>query len=192
MTGCGWRHNRGAVHLLPPSTERFASPLAPAELLRRLAFRTAIVQQHGRWATSVSVRPEHHFQGQLFADHFVIRRVSWDIAAEYSDSLSAANFRPTYFGTLRPTASGTELEIRIALVRLPVWGLLLVIGVLLFISLLNPESASPLTLSSPIKFLGKMLLWAAIFWLAARIYARLESSSIRRELVDLLSLTRVN
>jgi hypothetical protein len=171
--------------LLPIYTEQLYSPLPPADLLRRLTDRTALVQYTPALG-GVTLHTQHQlmhlFEGTITGQHFVIRRIAqrgkgfnwaWNFGA-------SGQAEPNLEGWVTTAATGgTWLQLRYQ-PPLASWGLLLVpAGALLKLT----TDGKPLVLA-----LIESAAVSALAWLLAWGVFRHEVTQWRRELAELLQL----
>lgn len=172
--------------LLPTYTEQLYSPLPPADLLRRLTDRTALVHYGtpalGGETARTHYLPMHLFEGTITDQQFSIRRLvqqgtGWSWRWNFG---AASQAEPGLEGWVTATATGgTRLQLRY---RQPVasWGLLLVpAGALLKFT----SEGDPL----PLAFL-KAAGVSALAWLLTWGAFRYEAAQWRGELAELLQL----
>lgn len=174
------------MSLLPVYTEQLYSPLPPADLQRRLADRTALVQQPtsalGGIVSRARYQHMHLFEGTIADQHFAIRRLAprgtgWSWHWNFGGS---GQTEPGVEGWLAATATGgTQLRLRY---QPPVaaWGLLLV-----------PAGALLKLMASGQPLLSALLEAAAVSalaWLLTWVVFRYEVTRWRNELTELLQL----
>lgn len=114
------------------TTEVYYSPLPPAELLQRLANRTATLAVNASgWGTTRRSQPFHEFEGSIKGNYFAISQLPADERQAYTFKAALGTQLSQVEGWLAlGHAGGTLVQLRFHALLLPWWGVL--VALLLF------------------------------------------------------------